>query len=121
MKDLIAQLTELKASYKAQMNKGRALKTKAAQSKAFDKSRDIRREFCLLSKELDLNQFDMSLMNLMCPCAGPWFLGEATDFRNEGNYISFALPDGKRYVGEYSLIDDKCGFDNLAILAKQLN
>lgn len=120
MRELVNKLLELKTSYNNQLVKARKLKTKAAQKKAFDVARLIRRDFSILSHDLDLNQFDMSKMNLMCPCAGPWCLTDASDFKHEGLYVSFKMPDGIRYVGEYSLIDNQCGLDNLAILANQL-
>lgn len=119
MKELLLQLTTLKNDYKALQAKLRTLKTKAAQNKAYDAMRSVRREFNQLSYTIDWTKVDMSKMNLMAPSSGPWCLIEATDFRHEGSFISFKFPDNVRYVGEYSLIDDKCGFDNLAIISKQ--
>lgn len=119
MKDLLNQLTNLKNDYNALRTKACNLKTKKAQQKVYDSMRLVRREFNLLSYTIDWSRVDMSKMNLMAPSSGPWCLLEATDFKHEGTFISFMFPDGDRYVGEYSLLDDKCGFDNLAIISKQ--
>lgn len=121
MKDLLLKLTTLKNDYKALQSKVCTLKTKKAQEKVYDSMRVVKREFNLLSYEIDWSQVDMGKMNLMAPSSGPWCLLEATDFKHEGTYISFMFPDNTRYVGEYSLMDNSCGFDNLAIISKQFN
>lgn len=96
-------------------------KTKTANDKRFDKMRLLRRKFNELQRLIDWSRIDVSKLNLMSPGAGPWCLLKTENYINHGFYFSFNfIGDNTRYVGEYSLLDDKCGIDNLNIIIDQI-
>jgi len=118
MKELLLEMRILKNKYLAL--KSNPKKTKAAKEKRLDAMRLLRREFLVLTEKLDFTGFDIRALNLLAPSSGPWCLVDAENFKDEGNYFSFNFKDDTtRYVGEYSLLDDKCGIDNLKQLEKQ--
>ena len=118
-KELLNKMLVLKEKYKKLSSKH--YKTEAAKRKNLDAMFEVRKQFKLLQEEIDWSMIDVSKMNLMVPCGGPICLIDCYDFKLEGSwYFSFSIKgDRDRYVGEFSLLEDKCGIDNLAIIIKQ--
>lgn len=119
MINLLEDLKKIKDEYLEL--KYRHYKTKKANQNRFDKLHDLRLRFLNLSYEINWSNIDVSKLNLMAPHAGPWHLLHAHDFKNEGFYFSFKFKGSDdRYVGEYSLLENKCGIDNLKIIINQI-
>lgn len=118
---LIANMADLKQQYEKLQEQARNLKTASAREKRFDSMRTVRRAFSELQSQLDWSQFDIRDLNLMAPASGPWALRDAENFECMGWWFSFNFKgDSTKYVGEFSLLDNKCGIDNLKQLTKQL-
>jgi hypothetical protein len=117
---LLSQLNTLKNEYVT--FKYNPKKTRKANERRFDRMRAIRYEVLELQDVLFEQYGDhipYNQLNLMVPCAGPWALQDTHDFQYHGNYLSFRFNDETpRYVGEFNILDDMCGIDNLDVIIK---
>lgn len=126
MRQLLNQLIQLKTQLREEQAKFGTLKTKTAKEKRREKIIQLRREFNKLAYDQlypHLNSFNLFKLNLMAPGGGPWANFEfktAIHEHDQNRYITLVCWDGTKYVGEFSLLDDKCGIDNLAKLSDQV-
>ena len=115
------EIRNIKAKYLEQLKKAQNTKNKKTAEKYRDKAQYFRR---MIAEELiqwDFSGLDFKQLNVMAPGAGPYCLVDAYDFKVEKNlgsmlHISFCY-ESTRYAGYVHWVDDKCGIDNMKLIA----